>query len=65
MPTRIAEALERWREAVRGLNEAPPGSPEWYRASEDAVLAKTEYLRVTKAVGDEMTAKEEAARHRT
>ena len=64
MPVRITDALERWREAVRRLNEARSGSPEWLQASEDAVLAKAEYLRATKAVGDEMTEKEQAARQR-
>jgi hypothetical protein len=65
MPLRIAEALGRWRMAVRRLNKARPGTPEWIRASEDAVLAKAAYLAATKVVGDEMTEKEENARHRT
>jgi hypothetical protein len=65
MPIPITKTLERWRDAVRRLNEARLGSPEWLRASEDAVLAKADYLRATKSVGDEMTEKEAAARERT
>jgi hypothetical protein len=37
------EALERWRDAQRRLDIAPPDSPEWQQAYVDSELAKGEY----------------------
>lgn len=30
--SKIAEALEAWRRAVRELETTTPGAPDWYRA---------------------------------
>jgi hypothetical protein len=63
MPLRIADALDRWREAVRRLDAAQPGTAEWLKASEDAVLAKAAYYEATRQVGNEMIDREQRARN--
>jgi hypothetical protein len=65
MPSRITDALDRWRAAVRRMTETQPGTREWLKASEDAVLAKAAYLRATRQVADEMTEQEVAVRNRS